>query len=231
MIDPDIWQDEKLSELDYAGRLFFIGLITQANDFGKLRGNAQILKSIIFPYEDNHIKIKEYLKKLDDLGMIILYKVNGENFVKLKNWGRYQRLEHPSKDNIPEPSDNTPETITTLSRNLPAQDKSSEDKSSEDKLGKDIDLVLNIWNERMPWKINKVLGMRLKHLKERLKEKEFVDDYQTILTKILESDFLSGRKPSKDHANFRGDFDFIIKNETNYIKILEGKYDQREVAV
>jgi len=95
----------------------------------------------------------------------------------------------------------------------------------------DIELVLKTWNERMPWKVNKLSGSRIKHTKERLKEKEFVDNFQTILTKILESDFLSGRKTSKEHPNFRADFDWIVKNDTNYIKILEDKYAQREVAV
>lgn len=89
----------------------------------------------------------------------------------------------------------------------------------------DINIVLKEWNNRMPWKVREISGSRLIHLKERLKENQFVCEFHTILTKILESDFLSGRKPSKDHPNFRADLDFVIKNNTNYIKILEGKYD------
>ena len=133
MIDPDIWQDEKLSKLDYAGRLFFIGLITQSDDYGKLRGNPKLLKSLIFPYEDNHIKIENYIKELATLGIIILYNVNQESFIKIKNWEKYQTLTYKGKDTIPEPPLINPEE--TL--NKPLINPEEQDKLSKEKLNKD----------------------------------------------------------------------------------------------
>lgn len=112
--------------------------------------------------------------------------------------------------------------------------KHMENEDEDEDVNRNKDEVLKVWNERMPWKVREISGSRLTHLKERLKEKQFIDEFHTILTNILESDFLSGRKTSKDHPNFRADFDFLIKNETNYIKILEGKYAnarEKEVAV
>jgi len=136
MIDPDIWQDEKFAKLDFAGRLFFIGLITQANDYGKLRGNPKLLKSLIFPYEENHVKIEAYLQQLTELEMIIPYEANGENFLKLNNWSKYQTLMHPSKDNVPEPFQ---ESIKKVSRGFQEtfNHKLSKDKLSKDKVGAD----------------------------------------------------------------------------------------------
>ena len=103
-IKSDIWEDEKLSKLDFVGRLFFIGLISQANDYGKLRGNIQLLKSKIFPYDDGEVKIEDYIKELVSFGMIESYNVNDEQYLKINNWSKYQKVEHPSKDIIPEPS-------------------------------------------------------------------------------------------------------------------------------
>src|SRR3989304_2863404 len=93
MIDPDIWEDEKISKLDFVGRLLFIGLITQSNDYGKLRGNSALLKSKIFPYDNIELSdIETNLVKLSEFGIIILYKINGERFIQLKKWNKYQSL-------------------------------------------------------------------------------------------------------------------------------------------
>jgi len=80
------------------------------------------------------------------------------------------------------------------------------------------------WNEKMPWKI-KQTGSRDRHLKSRLQEEDFIKYYDLILEKILNSDFLLGKRKSEGHQNFRASFDWVIKNDTNWVKILEGVYD------
>jgi len=72
---------------------------------------------------------------------------------------------------------------------------------------------------------NKLTRERIKHLKARLSEKEF--DFDKILKHIRNSDFLQGLKNGKGHENFKVSFDWILK-ENNYIKILEGKYDNKK---
>ncbi len=81
------------------------------------------------------------------------------------------------------------------------------------------------WNAKIPFKIREMSNGRKKHLRERLKEREFANNYDLILDLILKSDFLLGKKPSEKHKYFKADFDWVIGNDTNYIKILEGKYD------
>jgi hypothetical protein len=91
-----------------------------------------------------------------------------------------------------------------------------------------VEPYLKLWNEKMPWKLNGITSLRHKHLNERLKEPAFVDNFPTILDKILASDFLTGRKPSDTHPNFKADFDWLIANDTNHVKVMEGKYDNKE---
>ena len=131
MIDPDIWEDEKLSQFDFAGRLFFIGLISHSNDFGKLRGNIELLRSKIFPYDGSKVKIDFYIKRLVSLGIVESYKVNNEQYLKIKNWHKYQKLEHPAKDLIPEPYSNSPKEIVKVSRELRETSATSQVKSGQ----------------------------------------------------------------------------------------------------
>lgn len=85
--------------------------------------------------------------------------------------------------------------------------------------------IVTMWNKKMPFRIKNLSNQRKKHLKERIGEKDFMDNFPLLLDKILASPFLLGEKPSRQHPNFRADFDWLIKNNTNYLKILEGKYD------
>lgn len=67
---------------------------------------------------------------------------------------------------------------------------------------------------------------REKKLRCRLREQPFKERFPEILQGIEASAFLLGlKKPRKpDEKSFKVDFDWIIKNDTNYLKILEGKY-------
>ena len=131
MIASDIWADEKIAELDPIERLLFIGMVTQANDAGKLRGNVSILKSRIFPYDkiDNQ-KIEKGINKIEALGIIITYKANGEKFIKLNNWFKHQTLTYKGKDTIPDPPPSLTNPESTLNEHLIA----SKDKSNKENL-------------------------------------------------------------------------------------------------
>lgn len=58
---------------------------------------------------------------------------------------------------------------------------------------------------------------RLKKFKTRIREPAF--DFIKILTEINQSDYLQGRK-----NDWKIDWDWIFENDTNYLKIIEGKY-------
>ena len=58
-------------------------------------------------------------------------------------------------------------------------------------------------------------------LKARFKEKVFTDSIDEIFTKIKSSPFLMG------DGEWVITFDWLIKNESNYNKILEGNYNER----
>jgi len=89
-----------------------------------------------------------------------------------------------------------------------------------------IENIIKKWNQfaeenDLPI-VKKLSDRRKKHLLKRLKEKEF--NFDEILNQIKKSKFLLGENDN----GWRVTFDWIIQNNDNYIKILEGKYSPKE---
>jgi hypothetical protein len=89
----------------------------------------------------------------------------------------------------------------------------------------EINDMQNIWNAFAEdyglAKIIKLSPGREKAVGARLKESDF--NIYKILDKIKESDFCKG----KNNHSWKVDFDFVFCSANNYLKILEGKYDNR----
>src|SRR5688500_18266443 len=52
-LKPEFWQDEKLALLDPLTRLVYLGLVSQADDAGRLLDNVKYLDGLLFPYTDD----------------------------------------------------------------------------------------------------------------------------------------------------------------------------------
>ena len=91
----------------------------------------------------------------------------------------------------------------------------------------DPEILLNWWNGFAPNLglnvIRKLTDKRKNKARTRMGE-GIADDLEMIQGKIEVSDFLKGS------TGWRADFDFIIENDTNWQKILEGKYDNKGAA-
>jgi hypothetical protein len=100
VIKPEFWSDEKLARVSREARLFFAGLWSVADDHGVTHANPSLLKSHIFPYDDD-LKIstvKQWIDKLVDMGMLIPYTAdNGETYLFIRTFPDYQKIDHPSK--------------------------------------------------------------------------------------------------------------------------------------
>lgn len=78
-IKPEFWEDEKIGRLPVPCRLFFIGCWNFADDYGVIKGNAALLKSQIFPYDENLrvSEIKKWLNALVEARMLIPVILDG----------------------------------------------------------------------------------------------------------------------------------------------------------
>jgi len=90
-LKPDLWADDKFGYLSYPLRLLWIGLLTQADDEGRLYYRPRIIRVAIFPYDDDLTddRMEQMLEKLSDLQMILIYR-NGRRrehrYIQIVNW-------------------------------------------------------------------------------------------------------------------------------------------------
>ena len=89
--------------------------------------------------------------------------------------------------------------------------------------------VLREWNllcDKHPIlsRVKHISGTRRKHLKSRFTDPDF-KDIEGILKAAGEQPFLiNGNPNSKDHSDWHISLDWLIANDTNYLKVLERKY-------
>lgn len=88
MLSPTIWEDPSFNTLSYQARVAFIGLISNADDDGFLRGDYKSIKRLVFGFDDNDSK--EWYEKLQGYKNLHFYEVNDEVYVHLVKWESYQ---------------------------------------------------------------------------------------------------------------------------------------------
>lgn len=91
-----------------------------------------------------------------------------------------------------------------------------------------VEEILKLFHEKcreFP-KVKKLTADRKKHLQNRWTEHPDLSFWGKFFQRVASSDFLRGEGYSfdDDRPPFKGDFGWIIKEE-NFVKILEGKYD------
>ena len=105
MINGDTWEDEFFTTLSIFNRLLWIGIITKlADDQGRLRDNAALIRSNIFPLDDIPLNdIEEAIQLFSIDGRIVRYKKNGKKLIQIVNWWKHQRPRWASASNYPAP--------------------------------------------------------------------------------------------------------------------------------
>lgn len=90
----------------------------------------------------------------------------------------------------------------------------------KEKNDNNLNIYIEKWNKFLEPKVSSLTKDRKIKLRVRLNEKGFIDNYDKLLVIIKDTPFLRG----DNEKGWSADFDWIIKNDTNYVKILEGKY-------
>jgi hypothetical protein len=104
-IDPAFWRSETVVALSIARRYFFIGILSNADDQGRLRAHPALLRAQIYPFDDISLdQIRDDLAELAGGGFITLYASDGRDYLQIPDWWKYQRQKwaRPSKHPPPE---------------------------------------------------------------------------------------------------------------------------------
>lgn len=103
-IKPEMWQDEAFGTLSSHARLLFIGLITMADDEGRLRAMPSAIVGHVFPYDEmKPSKLKALLEEVANRGLIVQYEAQGVPYVCLPGWSKHQKINRPSPSVLPAP--------------------------------------------------------------------------------------------------------------------------------
>lgn len=104
-LKPECWQDAGMGRLSRDARLLFVGLITQADDDGRLVAEPALLRAQIFPYDHDLDldTIATWLLELERERLLVLYMHGRERFAALPSWHRHQKINRKTESRIPEP--------------------------------------------------------------------------------------------------------------------------------
>ena len=101
-IKPGFFKNDSLAELDFAGRLLFIGLWGLADRAGRLEDRPKKVKAEIFPYDE--VDVDRFLNELARRNFILRYEAAGGRYIQIVNFDKHQNP-HPREtaSNIPAP--------------------------------------------------------------------------------------------------------------------------------
>lgn len=87
-IKPGFFSNEHLAELDFATRLLFIGMWTEADREGRLEDRPRRLKMALFPADN--VDIEFMLNGLESYGFIRRYMAEGVRAIQIVSWAKHQ---------------------------------------------------------------------------------------------------------------------------------------------
>lgn len=244
-IKPGFFANEDLAEIEPIGRLLFIGLWTLADRDGRLEDRPKRIKGELFPYDN--CDINALLDDLQKYGFILRYEVEGGKYIQIVNFSKHQNP-HPKEPSKDFPVPEGYEQVESREKKLQASDKqvaknadilnpdilnpdinSKELLSSGDDTKVSVQTVVEHYHARCPslQKVKELTPSRRQTINARMRELKTLDALDAFLDRVEKSDFVTGRDgrwPGK-----RG-VDWIFKQQ-NFIKILEGNYDNKSSPV
>lgn len=93
MINSELFRNVELGECEPQVRLLYIGMIVNADDEGRMRAHPKYLRASIFPFDlIADAAIIEMRSVLAAKKIIILYEVEGVEYLQHPKWGKWQIL-------------------------------------------------------------------------------------------------------------------------------------------
>ncbi|GFO60955.1 hypothetical protein GMST_32800 [Geomonas silvestris] len=170
------------------------------------------------------------LTRLISSGNVSVHSTNKFSIISVINWGTYQK----ELDDSDQQTDQ--QTDQEATSNRPATDHKQEgkegkeeekrEKSSGDKSPLPSALA-DLWNQivKEP-RVMKVTKAREGKIRGRLKERD-LGGWAEVFRIIARAPFLRG----ENDRGWRADFDWVIANDNNAVKVLEGRYTGKDASV
>jgi len=104
-IKPEFFTSEKVAQLTDPAKITFIGLWTEADDYGVLQDNAKILKGHLWPLDDTKtaVDLSLHVQELIDLDLVRRFEADGNRWLHISGFTDNQTINRPSKKRNPSP--------------------------------------------------------------------------------------------------------------------------------
>lgn len=102
-IKPELWSSDDFCALSLVGSLTFLALIGHSDDEGRLKADARHIAKTMLHGVTEARRVQEQLDRMEERGMIERYTDGSAEYISLSNWGRHQRVEHPTRSRYPQP--------------------------------------------------------------------------------------------------------------------------------
>lgn len=190
-------------------------------------------------------KVRTCLYKLEKLQNLAIQSASRYSIITIINWESYQQSDQPTGQPTGQPK--------ASQRPAKGQPKATSGEGEEGEEGGEgtvritnsataplsnsngvpLQQIMEAWNQALEEnesplpKVKQIKQgtQRQKHIKARWKEHPDLETWKTVIQKAAFSDFLNGRSPG---SQWQASFDWIVKSPDNFLKVLEGKYDNRD---
>lgn len=104
-LKPEIWEDQAVGKLGPWERLLFVGLITMADDDGRLLALPSAIAGRVFPWDNGAAaKVGGWLRKVASVELVVLYQHDDIDYVQIRSWSAHQKINRKVESNLPAPS-------------------------------------------------------------------------------------------------------------------------------
>jgi hypothetical protein len=240
----------KVNRLSLKAALLYTWAIPHFDDEGFQEGDPQTLKARIVPLRDE-IPVSELVTLVEEIcaqGLWILHRIKPENrceevyiqdpvFDKRQSFHGIHKFPSEIKALLEAHRARCPITPDTVSDDTNPGAKRSEGKESEEKRSEEKGSeggprpskrdwpkqLVEIFNSTIQYlpKVTDLSDSRLEKLRTRRKEKPDLDWWRIVFEKA-DIILIPGKDGKKD---WYPTFDWLIKNDTNAVKVFEGNYD------
>lgn len=104
-IKPDFWQHPRVTRVSRDARLYFLGLLNEADDEGRMRYSGKRLAGVLFSDDDDvtGALIDQWTDELEVAGLVSRYVVDRAPLLLVIGFTEHQKINRPTPSRLPAP--------------------------------------------------------------------------------------------------------------------------------